>query len=186
MFCPNCGAQIPDGTKFCSRCGKSLVANTSSSTPSPQNTSFQAAHSGAPQYQSQSVSYTPLPTQPKKSNKGLVIGLIAAAVVVVIVAILFFSSCVFGKFSYVGTWEGTGDYSGDIVDITLTLEGDNTGEMEMAYDGDTISNVDVDWEETDDGIRIANEGQENWDEMERDGNKLTFESSGIEIELTKQ
>lgn len=25
MFCPNCGAQIPDGSKFCTSCGKSTV-----------------------------------------------------------------------------------------------------------------------------------------------------------------
>jgi len=24
MFCPECGAQIPDGSKFCSQCGRTL------------------------------------------------------------------------------------------------------------------------------------------------------------------
>jgi len=27
MFCPNCGTQLPGGTKFCPNCGKSLVQN---------------------------------------------------------------------------------------------------------------------------------------------------------------
>ena len=31
MFCNNCGAQNADGVKFCSNCGKSLVANPQSS-----------------------------------------------------------------------------------------------------------------------------------------------------------
>lgn len=29
LYCPNCGAELPDGTKFCSKCGKSLATNVS-------------------------------------------------------------------------------------------------------------------------------------------------------------
>ncbi len=32
MFCPNCGKQIPDGSKFCMSCGKSTTAAASGHT----------------------------------------------------------------------------------------------------------------------------------------------------------
>jgi hypothetical protein len=35
MFCPNCGAQIPDGSTFCGSCGKALAAGAPSYTPVP-------------------------------------------------------------------------------------------------------------------------------------------------------
>jgi hypothetical protein len=35
MFCPNCGANIPDGTNFCSACGHALKSGPQSSRPAP-------------------------------------------------------------------------------------------------------------------------------------------------------
>ncbi len=40
MFCPKCGKQLPEGTKFCTQCGQSL--QTSSPAPEPA-----AAQAGA-------------------------------------------------------------------------------------------------------------------------------------------
>ncbi|MGC8979736.1 DUF2116 family Zn-ribbon domain-containing protein [Caldisericum sp.] len=28
MFCPNCGRQIPDGSKFCPYCGEKLITES--------------------------------------------------------------------------------------------------------------------------------------------------------------
>lgn len=37
MFCPNCGAQLPDGSKFCGGCGAQVaVANQPQTQPGAQ------------------------------------------------------------------------------------------------------------------------------------------------------
>lgn len=38
MFCPNCGKQIPDGTKFCPQCGKPIPSSESLGTPKQKAT----------------------------------------------------------------------------------------------------------------------------------------------------
>ena len=35
MFCPNCGANIQDGSKFCSACGHALQSSASAQRPAP-------------------------------------------------------------------------------------------------------------------------------------------------------
>ena len=32
MFCPNCGEELPDGSKFCSSCGEKISDATSTNT----------------------------------------------------------------------------------------------------------------------------------------------------------
>ena len=53
MFCPNCGAQIPDGTKFCTSCGASLEA-TQQPQQQPQYQQPQQQYQQQPQYQQSS------------------------------------------------------------------------------------------------------------------------------------
>ena len=50
MFCPNCGAQIPDGTKFCTSCGASLEA-AQQPQQQPQYQQPQQQYQQPPQYQ---------------------------------------------------------------------------------------------------------------------------------------
>lgn len=196
MFCPKCGAQVPDGTKFCPSCGASLAGNSGSAAPAAQNSQgaapqqFNQSHQsgGAQQYQSQGVNYTPMPTQPKKSNKGLIAGLVAAAVVVVIAAVLIFTNCSSGggKNEYVGTWEGSATYQGISIDCTLTLNDDQSAEMEVSFVGQSESTDGLQWRETAEGVEVATEGRDDWEEFERDGDSLVMSQNGIEIELTKQ
>jgi len=40
MFCPNCGRQIPDGSKFCPYCGASLEGNVTSQSSPKGSSSF--------------------------------------------------------------------------------------------------------------------------------------------------
>jgi len=76
MFCPECGAQIPDGSKFCSQCGRTLRT--------PQRTS------GEPQRVSQTT-----PSSPKKTAgtaiASLVLGLVGIffGLITSILAIVF-------------------------------------------------------------------------------------------------
>ncbi len=41
-YCPNCGAQCPDGTTFCSNCGASLQGGPQPGTNNTQNNSWNA------------------------------------------------------------------------------------------------------------------------------------------------
>lgn len=85
MFCPKCGVELPDGSKFCSACGAQLAnatqevnAGASTGTAAPAN----AASAG-----------TAIPAntpksdlaQPKKKDGKKLVGLVVAAVVVIIV-----------------------------------------------------------------------------------------------------
>lgn len=68
MFCPNCGAQIPDGAQSCMQCGISIPANTQPMQsqdviPQPAQTQPMQPQGAIPQpVQSQSVQ--PQPMQP--------------------------------------------------------------------------------------------------------------------------
>ena len=84
MFCPNCGTQLPDGSKFCGKCGAQLGSAPAPQTP-PQTP---PSYGGAP--------VTPgVPPQKSKGKTGLIVALVAA-VAVVALAIWGIVSCVGG------------------------------------------------------------------------------------------
>lgn len=116
MFCPNCGAQLPDGSKFCASCGSAVEsapaeteiltpAETPASvpveetvvlsvdTPAPvQETPVVPQHQPYAEYAPQTVSAPVMTAEPapvKKKNKGLLIGVIVAAVAIVTAVVLF-------------------------------------------------------------------------------------------------
>ena len=179
MFCPKCGSQVPDGTKFCPKCGNNLGSNSvPGAGPAPQRSAGPTP---------QNVNYTPVAPTQSKNNKGLMIGLAVVAVAIVAALVFFIVSCsgIFG-YNYVGTWEGTAEYSGVTADCTMVLEDDKSAEMEMSIGSYSESMDNLEWRETDDGIEVATEGQDDWEEFERDGDKLTMEEDGITFELTKK
>ena len=67
MFCPNCGAQIPDGSKFCGNCG----ARLDGAAQAPQQSAYQqpqAAQQAAPPNNKLSAgAITRSPSQPSKA-----------------------------------------------------------------------------------------------------------------------
>ncbi|MCD8188363.1 MAG: zinc ribbon domain-containing protein [Ruminococcus sp.] len=70
MICNKCGNQIPDGSKFCEKCGATLDGSGTAVNNQP-------VYGGAP-----------APAEPKKKNTKLIIGIIAALVVIVIVIVI--------------------------------------------------------------------------------------------------
>ena len=55
MFCPNCGNQCPDGTKFCQSCGTPLTNNQQQNTQPDFNN--QQANYQQPNYQQPNQQY---------------------------------------------------------------------------------------------------------------------------------
>ena len=111
MFCPNCGAQNPDGAAFCGSCGASLAAPQQSAQPVQQpvqQPQYQQTQYQQPQYQQpqmqqpyqQSAYQQPMQQpyqqpqmaeqwqQPKKKKSKLVSYLILLAVAVVLYFVL--------------------------------------------------------------------------------------------------
>ncbi len=56
MYCPSCGKQNPDGSKFCESCGSNMSSQQNGSPPSQQS-------SYSPPPPSQQQSYSPPPSQ---------------------------------------------------------------------------------------------------------------------------
>ena len=161
MFCPKCGSQVPDGTKFCPKCGSAL--------------------GGAPAAAPAGV--TAAVATPRPTSKGVIIGLAVMAVAIVAALVFFLVSCMGGG-GYEGTWRGTREVDGKEAELVLTLNGDKSAELELSYDG-MSQGADLEWRETDDGVEVTPEGEESWQEFEKDGDALKIELSGEEFELTK-
>ena len=87
MFCPNCGAQNPDGSAFCQNCGARLAAAQQPQQqyqPQPQYQPRQQ-YQPQPQYQPHQPQYQYQPqAQPKKKG-----GILKIVLVCVVVAVLF-------------------------------------------------------------------------------------------------
>ena len=175
MFCPECGNQVPDGTKFCPSCGNAFG---DASAPAPAGGAAQPA---APQ----GVAYTPVaPAAPAKgANKGLIIGLAVVAVAIVAAIVFGLVSCMGGT-NYVGTWEGSAtieEYAGMDFDCTLKLNDDDSAVFESELlDG----SIDTEWREGDNGVEVEIDGT--WETFEKDGDTLVFEDDGVTVELEKK
>ena len=83
MFCPNCGNQIPENTKFCSNCGAQQTANVNTN-PAPNQPSYTAQQTVSQQPVFTAPQPQPQPTQkpPKKKRtaKSIIISLVIIAV----------------------------------------------------------------------------------------------------------
>ncbi len=85
MFCPNCGENVPDGSKFCSSCGVNLgeFASVSGAMKANRETSaLPASQVGQETAQAKST------LAKKKNGKRVMVGLVAVAVVMVVVVVL--------------------------------------------------------------------------------------------------
>ncbi|MBQ6454429.1 MAG: zinc-ribbon domain-containing protein [Coriobacteriales bacterium] len=86
MFCPNCGAQLPDGSKFCLNCGFKMPGAAGMG----QQPTAQQAPVQQPAYQQPTQPFAPYqqvppPQTPKgKGSKGLIIALTVAAAVLLL------------------------------------------------------------------------------------------------------
>ena len=89
MFCTNCGNQMLDGSKFCTKCGAPMGAlapevPAEGASAGGADAGDAPAHGGATQGAAAAAGPSPAPS--KKKRTGLVVG-IAAAVVVALAAV---------------------------------------------------------------------------------------------------
>ena len=82
-FCTHCGAQLPDGARFCTSCGTPVAAApTVNPAPQPQAPVGQAPQPQAPQY-NQPVQPRPTPRPVSNAPQGIVIDAPAGATVTI-------------------------------------------------------------------------------------------------------
>ncbi len=82
-FCTHCGAQLPDGARFCTSCGTPVAAApTVNPAPQPQAPVQQAPQPQAPQY-NQPVQPRPTPQPAAEPPRGIVIDAPADATVTI-------------------------------------------------------------------------------------------------------
>lgn len=110
MNCPNCGTNIPDGVLSCPNCAAPVSNQTGFSNPMPVN------------------------AMPRKSNKGLIIGIACGAVVVIAAIILCIVLFTGGKN---GTYVNN-DFKDYGIDCTLKVNGSKC-ELKMAGFGETTT-----------------------------------------------
>lgn len=96
MFCQNCGAQIKEGTKFCTSCGAPLQPAAPPTTTPPQGAAgMPAAPVPAPASASQPPAPKPQAPAPRRHSRALVVIIVALVVFLaaggVVVWSLFFS-----------------------------------------------------------------------------------------------
>jgi len=179
-YCPSCGAEVKEGSKFCLGCGAQLQAEASA--PQAAQTPPPVAPVPPPQQPVPQQAYAPVP--PKKTNMKLIGGIIAiivAIVIVVLVVFLFIGGATSNDF--VGTWEvqsitedgETDDLSGSDVDITFQSDG--------TY---TASGATGTWEFKNNKLYIiSSSGSDEYDDLGLDyefsnnKNSLTLSFSGI-------
>ena len=93
MFCTNCGNQMLDGSKFCTKCGAPMGAlapevPAEGASAGGADAGDAPAHGGATQGAAAAAGPSPAPS--KKKRTGLVVG-IAATVVVALACLLYTS-----------------------------------------------------------------------------------------------
>lgn len=112
MICPNCGAQVEDGTKFCSNCGTQIAdatirveqpipaAQTTPVPPLPQNAPTQEIpNQQQPPYVQEATQQMPpqgsqqpawqTPQQPPKQSNGMGTGALVCGIVSIVLALTF-------------------------------------------------------------------------------------------------
>lgn len=161
MFCPKCGAQLPDGTQFCSECGASTEAEPQGTVQSvPQPTQSFAAPTQQPMQPTypqggQQPGYAePVYGQTAVKKKPpvvpIIIGVCSAALVafliVLFTVIIPNNSGVKGKLRH--KWSYSADAMGMTVSMTYDFKNNKVDMMGMS--------MDIDWKVTgDDTLSIT-------------------------------
>ena len=190
-FCMKCGTPLQEGVKFCHKCGTTIEGAATQQPPTQQ----QPMASQQPYY-GQTQPYAPIPA---KSNKKLIIGVIAIVAIIVIIGLLVFFFVLGGDDSLsdeekqiAGTWNA--QIQGTDFTMIYTFNSDHTIETGMAGVGTGESGT---WEAENGKITFTlsmqGTGQDpisyTYDyELTNSGNTLLFKvegTEGVAMTLTK-
>ena len=129
MFCPNCGVQLPDGSKFCGSCGAQIVA------ADQVQPAAQAQPEPAAQPHCQSAPATPQVASMQKSTAQRFV-----AIVVVVVAVVAIGGYVL---STKGAGTGSGDPSAQPVEQPTTDPGTTSPAAGTTLEGVLVANGEL-------------------------------------------
>lgn len=139
MFCPNCGKQLPEGTKFCNQCGTPQpFAGNQTSAPEPQPyTAQQPSQQQPPVQQQQPPVQQPVftaqqPQRPQKQKKKT--GVTIVSILVVIAAFLL------GKF---------------VIAPALLSDSGKDSSQDKTSSSDSVVSGDSSWDAEQDGSEPA-------------------------------
>jgi len=149
MVCQNCGTQLPDGTPACPACGAQFYAQQPYMDPN------------------QMFNQAPVATPVKKSNTGMIIGIIAAVAAVIAIVIIAIKFLGGGSSEYDGTYKFTKGYAmgievsveqmeavnGQSYEMSLTIKGNKCtmdaeamgikkATCKIKFDGDDVTIID--------------------------------------------
>jgi hypothetical protein len=137
-FCQSCGAKVEEGYKFCLSCGAQIRPEGSTKLDNSVGNASQTNSTGmtskeSPQQPIKQQEYTPT-IKSGKSNKKLIISLIAIfAIIIVISIVIFILSGVTTDNRFVGEWAIT---NGDVAFGSMIFEGN--GDWKIGYMGTSI------------------------------------------------
>jgi zinc-ribbon domain len=160
-FCPGCGTQLPEGTKFCTNCGAHLEAgstpppqgppappgNIYQGPPVPPGPAYPVQPPGVPPgapgqfaapppagYETHAMGYEPLPA---KKRMGLILGIIGGVVVVAGIVVLILFLTVFNG----GGGGGTNDPTALANKYISALQNKNTDSYMDCFEADYFENM---------------------------------------------
>ena len=178
MNCPNCGAELPEGSTWCAACGNAVDAQQSGGV---NDALFSSSPAGAPA---------------KKSNVGAIIAVIAAVVVIAVLAVVVFAKG--GKYN--GTYElsevsafgmtYTADefeaLSGQKLDMTLTVKGSkctlSANMSGMGVEGDGTAKIKI----SGDTVTISDSSQTITGKYDSSEQTITLNSQGVDMVFKKK
>jgi len=175
-YCPNCGVELIQGTKFCSACGKKVEQQLITHIQSQPQQQYEQQQSSTPT------------SLPRKSKKKLIIGALAIiiAVVIVLVIILFLLGGTGADSRFVGEWEQDLGFGGKFL---WKFNSDST--LETGSSGGAMYNAGT-WKVNGNQLYLYNNVVRYTYELSNNGNTLTLNIFGnsfgypMSIVLTKK
>lgn len=178
MNCPNCGAELPEGSTWCAACGNAVDAQQSGGV---NDALFSSSPAGAPA---------------KKSNVGAIIAVIAAVAVIAVLAVVVFMKG--GKYN--GTYE-LSEVSvmgmtltkdefeqnfGQELDMTITVKGSkctiSANMSGMGVEGDGTAKIKF----SGDTVTIEDSSQTMTGKYDSSAKTITLTSQGVDMVFKKK
>ena len=117
--CPNCGRELPEGTKFCGYCGATLE----NAQPAAPYTPPQGYTPPQPQYNAPAYGYQPAPVAGGRTSPMMIVGMILSitALVLCVVSTILLANVASLSYRYLSSYVGSVYWSFALSCIALVL-----------------------------------------------------------------